>query len=81
MMLCAIGILSDSSLQFPGFKDTSDVIPLYLGDDKTDEDAFKVGAISYSSRFRFLNGPHLYVVLVESFRIRELKIACIVLKY
>ena len=37
------GIWSDSPFQIAGFKDTSDVIPLYLGDDKTDEDAFKVG--------------------------------------
>lgn len=58
-MLRAKEILSDSSLQFSGFKDTSDVIPLYLGDDKTDEDAFKVGAISYSTFLELLNGPHL----------------------
>lgn len=32
----------DFLLKSLGFKDTSDVIPLYLGDDKTDEDAFKM---------------------------------------
>lgn len=32
----------DFLLNSLGFKDTSDVLPLYLGDDKTDEDAFKM---------------------------------------
>ncbi|KAG0592914.1 hypothetical protein M758_1G281300 [Ceratodon purpureus] len=32
----------DFLLNSLGFKDTSDVIPLYFGDDKTDEDAFKM---------------------------------------
>ncbi|XP_024390077.1 probable trehalose-phosphate phosphatase C [Physcomitrium patens] len=32
----------DFLLKSLGYKDTSDVIPLYLGDDKTDEDAFKM---------------------------------------
>ncbi|KAG0581556.1 hypothetical protein M758_4G256200 [Ceratodon purpureus] len=31
----------DFLLKSLGFKDTSDVFPLYLGDDKTDEDAFR----------------------------------------
>lgn len=29
-------------LETLGFKDSSDVLPLYIGDDRTDEDAFKV---------------------------------------
>lgn len=38
-----VRFLESLTFKFAGFKDTSDVLPLYLGDDKTDEDAFKVG--------------------------------------
>lgn len=33
-------------LETLGFADSSDVLPIYIGDDKTDEDAFKV-RVSY----------------------------------
>jgi trehalose-6-phosphatase len=30
----------------PGFANCSDVLPVYIGDDRTDEDAFKVLSLS-----------------------------------
>lgn len=38
---CALEYLLDTL----GFSDSSDVLPLYIGDDRTDEDAFKVFSI------------------------------------
>lgn len=32
-----------------GFGDSSDVLPVYIGDDRTDEDAFKVQPLDFNS--------------------------------
>ena len=35
-------LYSKLRFDFAGFADSSDVLPVYIGDDRTDEDAFKV---------------------------------------
>lgn len=37
-------------LQSLGLNDLENVIPIYIGDDRTDEDAFKVAKFSHGSR-------------------------------